>query len=313
MKIFIPGGAGLVGLNLIYLLTKNHPEWEILVVDKKKSSVNIGKNLFKRVNFLCEDLSYFKNSKWSEMISNFDVCIMLQAEIGNKDTSQFERNNVITTENILEVINKSNINRLIHVSSSVINSVSNDFYTKTKLKQEELVKKYWGKSLIILRPTLMFGWFDRKHLGWLQKFMKRSPFFPIPGKGRFIRQPLFVRDFCQIIQSCIIDYDITGQFDITGLQPITYIKLMKTIRSTTKNNPIFIYLPIPIFSFLLKVWALIVRRPAFTASQLEALTAGDEFEVINWPKIFSVKPTDIDDAIKKTYCNSIFSDIELPF
>jgi len=313
MKIFIPGGAGLVGLNLIYLLTKSHPEWEILVVDKKKSSINIAKKLFKRVYFICEDLSYYKNNKWFEMIQNFDVCIMLQAEIGNKDSYQFERNNVITTKNILEVIKKSNINRLIHVSSSVVNSASDDLYTKTKLIQEELIKNNWKKNLIILRPTLMFGWFDRKHLGWLHKFMNRSPLFPIPGKGKFIRQPLFVGDFCQIIQSCIIDQGIIGEFDITGLQQITYIKLMKSIRSTSKNNPIFINLPIPVFSFLLKVWAIISRKPAFTVSQLEALTAGDKFEVINWPKIFSVKPTDIDEAIKITYCNKIFSNINLPF
>jgi len=313
MKIFIPGGAGLVGLNLIYLLTKSFPEWEILVVDKNKSSISIAKKLFKRVNFICEDLSYFKNSKWLGMIKNFDVCIMLQAEIGNKDPYQFERNNVISTKNVIEVINKTNINRLIHVSSSVVNSVSDDLYTQTKFKQEELIKNNWKKNLVILRPTLMFGWFDRKHLGWLQKFMNRFPLFPIPGKGEFIRQPLFVRDFCQIIQSCIIDQDIIGEFDITGLQQITYIKLMKIIRSTAKNNPIFINLPIPIFSFLLKVWAIIANKPAFTVSQLEALTAGDKFEVINWPKIFSVKPTDIDEAIKITYSESIFSDIKLPF
>ena len=313
MKIFIPGGAGLVGLNLIYLLSKSHPEWEILVVDKNKSSINIAKKLFKRVNFICEDLSFSKNSKWLSMIKNYNVCIMLQAEIGNKDPYQFEKNNVITTKNILEAINKSNINRLIHVSSSVVNSVCDDLYTKTKSKQEDLIKKNWGKNLIILRPTLMFGWFDRKHLGWLQKFMNRFPLFPIPGNGKFIRQPLFVKDFCKIIQSCIINQEIIGEFDITGLQRITYIKLMKIIRSTSKNNPIFINLPIPVFSFLLQVWSFIARRPAFTVSQLEALTAGDEFELINWPKIFSVKPTNIDEAIKITYCNSIFSDINLPF
>ncbi len=313
MKIFIPGGAGLVGLNLIYLLTKNHPEWEILVVDKKISSTNIGKKLFKTVKFICEDLSYFKNNKWPKMIENFDVCIMLQAEIGNKDGYQFEKNNVISTKNILEVINKSTINRLIHVSSSVLNSIYNDLYTNTKLKQEELVKNNWNKNLIILRPTLMFGWFDRKHLGWLQKFMNKFPFFPIPGKGRFIRQPLFVQDFCQIIQSCIIDYEINGEFDITGLQKITYIKLMKIIWTTSREKPIFINLPIPVFSVLLKIWAIISRRPAFTVSKLEALTAGDEFEVINWPKIFSVKPTDINAAIETTYCNKIYSNIQLPF
>ena len=54
---------------------------------------------------------------------------------------------------ILEVIKKSNINRLIHVSSSVVNSACDDLYTKTKFKQEELIKNNWKKNLIILRPT----------------------------------------------------------------------------------------------------------------------------------------------------------------
>ena len=37
MKLFLPGGAGLVGLNLIHLLINDHPEWKIIVVDKKKT------------------------------------------------------------------------------------------------------------------------------------------------------------------------------------------------------------------------------------------------------------------------------------
>ena len=57
MKIFIPGGAGLVGLNLISILSKNHPDWEILVVDKKRTSIEVGKSLFNNVRFLCEDLT----------------------------------------------------------------------------------------------------------------------------------------------------------------------------------------------------------------------------------------------------------------
>ena len=31
----------------------------------------------------------------------------------------------------------------------------------------------------------MFGWFDRKHLGWLARFMTRAPVFPVPGHGRY--------------------------------------------------------------------------------------------------------------------------------
>ena len=34
MNVFLPGGAGLVGLNLIALLRQQHPEWELLVVEE---------------------------------------------------------------------------------------------------------------------------------------------------------------------------------------------------------------------------------------------------------------------------------------
>ena len=313
MKIFIPGGAGLVGLNLIYTFSKNHPNWEILVVDKKQSSIEIGKKLFKNVNFLCEDLTLKHGNKWHSLIKDFDICIMLQAEIGNKDTTQFERNNVLSTEVILKEIKKSTINKIIHVSSSVLNSVYNDSYTETKLLQEKIILKKWNKKLVILRPTLMFGFFDRKHLGWIQKFMKRFPVFPIPGNGNFIRQPLFVLDFCKIIESCIINLSLEGTFDITGLQKVTYKKLMKIIRNNIKNKPLFVYIPISIFGILLEIWGLILHKPAFTKTQLKALTAGDEFEVINWPEIFSVRPTNIEKAIYLTYNHNLYSQVELPF
>jgi len=33
----------------------------------------------------------------------------------------------------------------------------------------------------------MFGWFDRKHLGWLARFMRKVPIFPVPDRGDFLR------------------------------------------------------------------------------------------------------------------------------
>ena len=52
MKLFLPGGAGLVGLNLIALLQRQHPEWQLLVVDKKREAVEAGHRLFPTVDFL---------------------------------------------------------------------------------------------------------------------------------------------------------------------------------------------------------------------------------------------------------------------
>ena len=34
MKLFLPDGAGLAGLNLIATLQQDHPDWQLIVVDK---------------------------------------------------------------------------------------------------------------------------------------------------------------------------------------------------------------------------------------------------------------------------------------
>jgi len=312
MKIFLPGGAGLVGINLIASIKSSNPDWEIVVVDKNLNSIKVARKIFPDVNYLCEDLSLTKNQKWPFEIKDCDICIMLQAEIGGIDDKLFEINNIKTTKVILNELQKFGLTRIIHISSSVVNSKSNDLYTKTKRKQEMIVLRYFPDS-IILRPTLMFGWFDRKHLGWLSNLMVSFPLFPIPGKGQFIRQPLYVGDFCSIIKSCIYDPSLKGSYNISGLEKIKYLDLMKILRKIKSSKTLFVFLPIPLFSFLLKLWAFISNKPAFTSSQLYALIAGDQFELIDWPSIFKVEKTNIEDALNLTHNDPRYSRIKIPF
>ena len=312
MQIFIPGGAGLVGLNLIARLQENHPDWKLIVVDKKAEAITIAQTLFSQVTFLHEDLCYQGGQRWPKLLAECSACVMLQAEIGNTDHSQFERNNVESTANVLDAMQRNKIARLVHVSSSVVKSVATDLYTITKRQQEELVLQK-RPDAIVLRPTLMFGWFDRKHLGWLARFMQKLPVFPIPGSGRFIRQPLYVGDFCCLIERCLERPDLHGVYDITGLERVSYISLMRQLRRAVHARTWMIHLPIPLFGFLLQCWAVISRQPAFTRSQLEALTAGDEFDVIDWPSIFQVTPTPLADALRITYQDPRYSQLEMPF
>jgi nucleoside-diphosphate-sugar epimerase len=143
--------------------------------------------------------------------------------------------------------------------------------------------------------------------------MQKLPVFPIPGSGRFIRQPLFVGDFCSLILRCLEDPSIHGTYDITGLEKISYLSLMRHLRSAVGSRSWIIHLPIPLFALLLQLWALISRQPAFTRSQLNALTAGDEFAVIDWPSLFTVSPTPLAEALRITYQDPRFSALEMPF
>ena len=116
-----------------------------------------------------------------------------------------------------------------------------------------------------------------------------------------------------LIQRCLEDPALEGTYDITGLEKVSYLSLMRQLRKAVNARIWIIHLPIPLFGFLLQLWALISRQPAFTRSQLKALTAGDEFEVIDWPGIFSVTPTSVAEALRATYQDSRFGHVEMPF
>ena len=193
-----------------------------------------------------------------------------------------------------------------------MNAKAHDFYTESKKAQEKLVVES-GLSACVLRPTLMFGWFDRKHLGWLARFMQRAPVFPVPGDGRYRRQPLYVGDLCNIIISCI-KRPLPGQFfNISGQETIDYIDLIKSVKAATKSKTPVIRIPYQLFWLLLKTYAITDKNPPFTTSQLEALVIPEVFEVIDWPKIFGVSATPLAVALRETFQDPTYSRVSLEF
>jgi hypothetical protein len=89
--------------------------------------------------------------------------------------------------------------------------------------------------------------------------------------------------------------------------------MIRQIKRATGARCVIVRIPYDLFSILLKTWALFDRNPPFTADQLKALTAGDEFEVIDWPSIFGVVPTAFADAVDKTFNDPVYSKVELEF
>jgi nucleoside-diphosphate-sugar epimerase len=308
-KIILPGGAGLVGQNLVACL-KKHGYKNIVVLDKHLKNLEILKEMHPDVIAECVDLA--EQGDWGKYFVGANAVVILQAQIGGLDRSEFIKNNVVATVNILNEIKLNKINHVVHISSSVVMSRANDFYTETKKIQEKLVMES-GVNCPILRPTLMFGWFDRKHLSWLSRLMTKIPLFPIPGDGRFLRQPLYVGDFCQIIISCIKNNVSSTVFNISGLEKIDYIDIIKKIRSSIKAKAIIIKVPYSFFYGLLWTWSLFDKDPPFTIHQLEALVIKEEFEIIDWPLIFNIKPTSFSEAIDETYNHPIYSKVVLDF
>lgn len=308
-KIVLPGGAGLVGQNLLVRL-RERGFTDLVVIDKHKSNLDVVRRLHPDVTLIEADLA--EPGPWQDRFAGADTVVMLQAQIGGENETAFARNNVASTRHVLEAMKRHGVNYVVHISSSVVESVASDNYVKSKSEQEAAVLES-GIPNIVLRPTLMFGWFDRKHLGWLSRFMRRVPVFPIPGHGRYMRQPLHAGDFSNIIIACIEKKMTGGVYNISGLEKVDYVDIIRAIRKATHARAMILHIPYALFAFLLRVWALFDKNPPFTADQLKALVARDEFEVIDWPGIFGVKPTPFTAAIEETFAHPLYSDIVLKF
>jgi nucleoside-diphosphate-sugar epimerase len=307
-KIVVTGAAGLVGQNLIPRLGALGFH-DIVGIDKHPANTVILRQLHPGATVIEADLAH--DDGWQESFIGADAIVISHAQIGGTDPQPFIDNNILATERVLAAAKSAGVAYIVQISSSVVNSAAIDHYTETKKAQEKLALES-GLICVVLRPTLMFGWFDRKHLGWLARFMRKVPVFPIPGNGRFLRQPLYAGDFCSIIASCVAQRT-TGIYNISGLKGIDYIDLIKAVRETLGLRVPLLHIPVPLFSRLLDLYALFSKDPPFTSRQLVSLITPDVFEVIDWPSLFRVKATPLDMALRETLCHPLYSDIELEF
>jgi nucleoside-diphosphate-sugar epimerase len=309
MKIVITGAAGLVGQNLIPRL-KAHGGFDIVAIDKHAKNLAILRELHPDVTAIEADLA--EAGDWTGALDGAATVVICHAQIGGLVEAEFARNNVQATERLLDALATRGQCHLVHISSSVVNSAAVDWYTESKKAQEKLVLAS-GHPSIVLRPTLMFGWFDRKHLGWLARFMRRVPVFPIPGHGRYLRQPLYAGDFCNIIVSAI-ERRLSGmQVNISGQERIFYIDLIRSVRQAVDARAMIVKLPYRLFWTMLAVYGLLDRNPPFTVKQLGALVTPDVFEVIDWPGLFGVPATPLARALDETFRDPRYSSIVLEF
>lgn len=307
--IVITGGAGLVGQNLVIALRDNRFN-RITVIDKSTANLQVLKRLHPHVTALEADMA--QAGTWMDALATADTVISLHAQIGGLREQDFTANNITATQNMLAALADKPGCYLIHVSTSAVNSDAEDWYTRSKAQQEKLVTDS-EHAWTVLRPTLMFGWFDRKHLGWLARFMRKVPIFPVPGHGRFLRQPLYARDFCAIIIRCLQD-DFKGVcYDVSGKEKIYYRTIIESIREVMHSRTLIIGIPYGLFHALLTVYGLFDRNPPFTTSQLAALIIDELFPDTDWEQYFNVVATPFAEAIHSTLTDPAYSTVELEF
>lgn len=266
-ELLIAGGAGFVGRNLIRVLhSRDYDMGKITIVDKDEKNLEYVKNFGTKT--ICADLA--EKGDWFDEFNGKDLVINLAAQISSPSYEAFHRNNVLATENLIEATRAAKINRIIHFSSAAVLSIRKDDYAKSKLEGEEIVKKS-GVEYCILQPSLMYGPTDDKNIGYLINFASRLPCFPIPGHGKWPRQPIYIDDICYLVISIMENFLHNKVYSINGKEIIYFRDMIKIVLKELGGFRFRVFLPIPIFKFLMMSYQRVNGEIQFTPDQVDSL------------------------------------------
>lgn len=208
-NILLIGGSGFVGTRLIHEINE---KYNLLNIDKNNS------DFFADITVLGDVRNL---EPITEKFKNIDTIILLAAEHRDdiKPSSLYYDVNVSGTENVLKAMDDAEIKNLIFTSSVAIYGLNksnpdeshpkdpfND-YGKSKWQAEKLIKEWYnsnseGKSVTIIRPTVIFGERNRGNVYNLLKQISKGKFLMI-GSGMNKKSMAYVGNVVALIKDQI--------------------------------------------------------------------------------------------------------------
>jgi nucleoside-diphosphate-sugar epimerase len=223
-KITVIGGSGFVGTNLCRYLVDKDLDFEI--IDLKKSKQFPNKSKIGDVR----SLESLRNNVTGDIVVN--LAAVHRDDI--KDIDEYYLTNVVGAQNISSICEEKNIKKIIFTSTVAVYGFAkpgtdeggeiNPFneYGRTKFKAEEVFRSWQdtnNTSLIIIRPTVIFGEGNRGNVFNLLNQIAKGNFF-IVGDGNNKKSMAYILNVVAFIESCIsfnTSYQVFNYIDLPDL------------------------------------------------------------------------------------------------
>tara|TARA_Y100000996_G_scaffold323887_1_gene259908 strand:- start:285 stop:1274 length:990 start_codon:yes stop_codon:yes gene_type:complete len=252
MKLLVTGGLGFIGSNFIHKLLEHDEEIEITNVDAELYGSD-HRNLSKiensgRYNFVKGNIS---NKKFmEEQISMCDAVVNFAAEShvdrSIDDANPFLVSNIRGSFTILDIITNQK-KRMVQISTDEVFGSLNQGtadeesrfnpsspYAATKAAAELLINSYsitFDSDVIITRCTNNFGprQFVEKLIPKVIILANKNLKIPIYGKGKNIRDWIFVDDHCSAIETVLFKGKSGESYNISADNETDNLTIVKKI------------------------------------------------------------------------------------
>jgi nucleoside-diphosphate-sugar epimerase len=243
---------------------------------------------------------YKDKTKLNESLEGIDIIIHLAGVVNAASKEEFYESNINITKEIVEASIKNNIKKIISLSTSIATSNSEETYANTKYIAEQIIKES-GLNYTVLRPSLVYGKGDKRHIRTLTDFIKKSPFIPIAGNGEYLLHPVYIGDLIFAISKSIDKEEIINKtYTIAGPKPLTFNNIIKTISDALKVKRIKIHIPLPILTLLAGIYEKVAKDPKVTKEQIKRIASDKAYDISSAIKDLDFNPISFKEGIEKT-------------
>jgi len=272
MKVFVTGGTGFTGSQVVPILLKNGYEVRCLYRPQSDRSVLPQP----KIEWAIGDVS--DPQALSTSLQGTDALVNI-ASLGFGHT-----------DSILRAAKNAGIQRAIFVSTTAIFTQLNSKSKQVRVLAENAIETS-GLQYTILRPTMIYGSPRDRNMWRLVRFMRYSPIIPIFGDGNYLQQPIYVGDVAQAIVNCLCnDQTIGKSYNIAGKVPLTYNQVIDTIAGQMNKRVWKIHIPSSPVVSVLKFFEQIRIPFPIKAEQVLRLNENKDFSYAEAERDFGFNP-----------------------
>lgn len=222
--ILVTGGTGFIGRALIRHLVEEGREVRTLIRPGAKSP-----NLPRGVPVEVAISSVDDERSLRSAMAGIDTVYHLVGGEWRGASADLRRVEVLGTQTLIKVAQDSGVERIFYLSHLGADRASGYPVLKAKGIAEEFIKQS-GMTYTILRCGLAFGENDQFTTALARLFYAFPIFFPVPGDGEVMLQPLWVEDLVTCLAWSLENEGTrNATFEIGGPEALTISQVVREV------------------------------------------------------------------------------------
>ncbi len=209
----------------------------------------------------------------------------------------FREVHVEGVRNTLKAMERSGVDRLVHLSALGARRGTGSRYFETKAEAEALIAQS-GLKATLLRPSLIFGPGDEFFGKILRGLVCQPlPFVPLLGDGGFPFRPVYAGDVAEVAVGAL-EKGVFGPLDLVGPKEYTLRGLLELVMEAVGRKKPFFPIPLPLLDLLVPLLSPLPFAP-ITLDQYRMLKLGNTAPFPEALKGLLPRPTPLEEVLPR--------------